>query len=660
MKIKWFNPLGRKTFCFVLGFMCLLMPTTTMAQDDDLDFSSMSLEDLLNVEVTVASKTEETVADAPSSVTVFTRSEIQNMGITYLEELLNYVPGFQSQRQISYGQSNTIQVRGKPGNGYLSKEVLVLIDGTRINDAFTGGSSMINRYVAIDNIKQVEIIRGPGSALYGSNAFLGVINIVTVKDVNEAKMVLGSYEARDLSANFHVNHNDWKISGFVRAYNDSGDDYQVKKDFFARSGPAHDPREGMDITTRIAYKDFYLDFGFMEKDLPDHMGGIAVGGENISRNEEKQTRISFGWKFEPTDKFDLTISGAHVEAEEYMLWHWPEILGPGQALDFGLTLDVFNTNLNVDMNYQISENNSLSFGASYEERGVDDNSIISSANSQIIFLRGAAGTTENVTQKVNAFYVQDQHRFGERVKVIAGVRYDDYNDFGDTINPRAAAIFSTPWKSKFKLMYGEAFLAPTNSEQYQKNTLASNGNPDLDPENISTLEFAYNQSFSKANLTLTYFTSDVTDLIVLERVDDVNTIPVNRGEITLEGVELEFTAALGGGVFLRGNYTSHIDSEDPWSADDYGGLILNWSKKRFNLNLHGTYTGKIDKVPDQSSYTIFNASIKYSLLPNFDLQLTGLNISDENSVSPDAPFTDTGIEVERRGQSINFGATYKF
>ncbi len=172
----------------------LLTCSNVIAYIGDKELLGLSLTDLLNVEVEIASKTKETVADAPSSVTVFTQDEIRNMGISTLYELLNYVPGFQASQDISYSRAERIAARGRSTPA--SESVLVLIDGHRLNDANSSSATVFSPRIIVENIQQIEIIRGPGSALYGSSAFLGVINIITLTDSNYAALKLGDTDQK--------------------------------------------------------------------------------------------------------------------------------------------------------------------------------------------------------------------------------------------------------------------------------------------------------------------------------------------------------------------------------------------------------------------------------------------------------------------------------
>lgn len=144
-------------YLLYLIFITAISSSPVYSLEDD-NLLEMSLEDLMNVEVSVASKSKESLSDAPSSVTVLTGTEIRNMGLHTLEDVLNYVPGFQTTRDIEQGTATRISSRGRASA--LSESILFLLNGQRLNDLYTGGVSILNRLIAVDNIKQVEIIRG--------------------------------------------------------------------------------------------------------------------------------------------------------------------------------------------------------------------------------------------------------------------------------------------------------------------------------------------------------------------------------------------------------------------------------------------------------------------------------------------------------------------
>jgi len=191
----------------------LLVSTGSVAQVES-DLFDLSLRQLMNLPVIGSTLTEETVSTAPSAVTVFDEQFIQSLGIEYLYELLNYVPGYQSHRTpdapVAYGYS----VRGRR-NGGQSKEVLLVVDGQVMNDPRTGSANGAIRLMSVKPIERIEIIRGPGSALYGSGAYSGVINIVTRRDYQTLGIKMGPRGEIGLSGNNTGDHAGWTLNSNI-------------------------------------------------------------------------------------------------------------------------------------------------------------------------------------------------------------------------------------------------------------------------------------------------------------------------------------------------------------------------------------------------------------------------------------------------------------
>ncbi len=162
----------------LLAFLLLSITAPVYSQDNLDHLFVMSLEDLLKVKVRGSTLTDESIRDVPGAVSVFTHDQIQRMGFDYLHELLNLVPGYQSQRTGNFTQNYAYSSRGRR-NETQAKEILVIMDGRTLNDSRTSSANMTLPLILLEQIERVEIIRGPGSAIYGSSAFTGVINIVT-------------------------------------------------------------------------------------------------------------------------------------------------------------------------------------------------------------------------------------------------------------------------------------------------------------------------------------------------------------------------------------------------------------------------------------------------------------------------------------------------
>jgi hypothetical protein len=149
-----------------------LLPINSSAQA----YLDMGLEELLSVTIKGSTLRDESLKTAPSSVTVFTREQLDALGLDYLHELMNLVPGFQTTRGADSPINYTFSARGRR-LGVRAREILLVVDGRVFADARSSGADSAVSLYPLANIERIEIIRGPGSAIYGSNAFTGVINI---------------------------------------------------------------------------------------------------------------------------------------------------------------------------------------------------------------------------------------------------------------------------------------------------------------------------------------------------------------------------------------------------------------------------------------------------------------------------------------------------
>ena len=166
----------------LVGFWCGL-PGSVMATD----YLEMDLEQLLQVTVTGSTLRDESLKTVPSVVTVFTHEQIVAVGADYLHELLGLVPDYQVTRAGDHGANYTYSVRGRR-NGSQAREILLLVDGRIFSNPRSGSSDVVLPLFPVAQIERVEIIRGPGSALYGTGAFTGVINVITRKRATELSL----------------------------------------------------------------------------------------------------------------------------------------------------------------------------------------------------------------------------------------------------------------------------------------------------------------------------------------------------------------------------------------------------------------------------------------------------------------------------------------
>jgi iron complex outermembrane receptor protein len=290
-----------------------------------INLESMSLEDLMNIRVYAASRYEQKSSEAPSWVSIVTSDEIRKYGYRTFDDILKSVPGFyvSSDRNYSY-----VGVRGFGRPGDYNTRVLLLVDGHRINDTVYDMAAIGTDFIVdVDLIDRVEIIRGPSSSLYGSNAFLGVINVVTRRGKNvggvEASADAGSFETYRGRLTYGKTHGsglDLIASGTL--YSSRGDDlfFPEFNDPATNSGVAagRDGDRFGNAFASLSWKDLTLQAAYLDrkKDIPTASFDTVF---NNPRNRTEDKRYYADLKFEGKagEKTDLM-------ARIFYDWYWYE------------------------------------------------------------------------------------------------------------------------------------------------------------------------------------------------------------------------------------------------------------------------------------------------------------------------------------------------
>jgi outer membrane receptor protein involved in Fe transport len=647
--------------------MLCAVSTALAQEEEDINFSEMSLEDLLNVEVTVASKSNETIADAPSSVTVYTRREIMNMGVTDVYELLNYIPGYQVTQDVADGlHGPVVQARGRRVNPF-STGVLFLIDGQRLNTPQIGGATRFTRFIPVENIKQVEVIRGPGSALYGSNAFLGVVNIVTADNLNEASIGLGNNGRRTASANASGTFDGGGWAVFSKFYSDDG------QDFPTFLGSTTDPWETMDFYGKINYKNLTFNTRYSKAEFEDFFAYSSNLGNYINTDDVEETSFNLEYKLIDNDTMDLKLYASYLEAEQNAkaaLIPGGVDIGTGgplpQTFIAGPSLEEIMYDISLDLNYRFNERSTLSAGATFANRNSDRTETISNymfgapvPGFETDYIDIYSGNPLNgIDRDVVGGYFQYKYKARDYLTLIGGARWDDYSEVGSTLNPRGGLVYTASFNAKFKLLYGEAFRAPTLTELFTDSPVDL-GNPNLEPEEVQTTELVYIQNLSKGQFSLTYFHNNIDNPILSVLAPDFRANFINGDSNKIEGVEMEFTAVVNEHFLIRGSYSSIIDGESPITYDQYGSLLFNYGVDKFNFNFNTIYRSDIEFLPGQDSYFLANAKLKYNATDNYSWYVIGNNVFDEDYFTYEQAGS-LGTGVPNRGSmfTIGFQVTY--
>lgn len=588
----------------------LIASSSALAQDTKDELLELSLEELLNLKVKAATKTEIPLSRSPGAVTVISASQIRESAARTLPELLRLVAGVNVRWNP---MMQTIDMRGFGQNPFTSR-VLLLIDDVPYNSWNKGGFPQQPGFdfFVLQNIKQIEIIRGPGSALYGENAYWGVINIVTLsgKDLAGGKIeaAAGDRETRSASVVYGQEVRDaaFLVSAkFLQS--------QFPTEFWFAENPASKVR-GADIFLKGQYKGLTLSYYRHDDEVGGYREHIADPGlppgavfESAAKIRQTVNIAALKYGHQTSDR-NLRLAGDISYAQRDGMHcagchSLPQDPHFGEKEDHGYQLI---GNLLAELNY-LPRNNLVAGieGRKVDSKGHDD---------ELQAVDPATGRKSVWAYTKFAAFIQDQLSLaGERLQIIAGARYDGKTDpelFGDRLSPRIAAVFNPRAGLTLRAGWNMAFHFPDFSSLYQNtwffNVRAGDAgiplslfspNPGLKPEEIQNVDLGMEYRISpNLSLKLDLYRSLVQNFIVLALTlpppPDLSTVRFENhpDKAAIWGSELE----------MRWNLKSTIRGFLNWSYQDQNqsGKLRDSAGNRFEfvyaprhkLNL-GAYLG---------------------------------------------------------------------
>lgn len=608
------------------------------------ELMAMDLAEVLEIEIATGSLIE--LKNAPAVATVITSKDIALMGAQNLSQVLDTVPGMHVARN---GQSMAPRFWFRGITTTYSPQTLIMVNGVSTKSVVRGDNHVVWGEYPIHSIARIEIIRGPGSALYGADAFAGVINIIT-KDHNqivspEVGVSIASFNTKNMWANAATSYNDWHVSanfeftksdGFdSRITTDSQSGLDAQGDALFKAGvlPFDPPDvslapgyanlsfEALDLWLAAENEWLKLNIGVQErKDIGMGQGvtealdsqGRFGGYKHLYKAEVKPQAVSE----------DLSLSGelqyyrSSQEIEKQLL------LFPEGAF-FGAYPQGFSGNpgwqeetvqFELKTSYGGWDNHALTLGIGYLKQNLYEVTETKNFNAdftpKLEGLVDVSDTSEVFMPESDRhnfyFYMQDIIQLQQDWSLTAGLRFDDYSDFGSTINPRLALVWSGHPDITTKLLYGEAFRAPSFAETITVNNPVALGNPDIQPEKIDTLEASVSYRVSsQLSMNLSVFKYDIRDLINF--VPDFNGATFtaqNVGERTGTGIELEGKYQYSKHLSLLGNY-SFVRAKDELLNDDVGEypahqayMRLNWQiQDNMYFHIQASVVGTRERIP---------------------------------------------------------------
>ncbi|MEW6599341.1 MAG: TonB-dependent receptor [Nitrospirota bacterium] len=693
-------------YLFII-FILLITCSTSYAQDL-AELKSETAEELLmffeEEELVIATRHETPVRKAPAIATVITDKEIRDMGARNLVDVLKMVPGL----GVSISEQGFHMLEARGIKTLLSEKVLMMIDGHSLNRNFVGSAFRHFDDLPVDNIKRIEIVRGPGSALYGANAFVAVINIITksADEIDGLRLTAerGSFDTEryNLLGGASIKDN-FRLMGSVDYYRTDGAKLRIEEDstygtpWAVSPGDTDLSKEKKDVFLKASYGGVTYRGHYMTR-----RGGFYIGLAS-ALTDDQDYEIEYYWN---ELNYDLSVAKGLSANFKVFLDHFeqrgtielmPEgfLVGviPGgfpDGLIGGPNLKNDTWGCEVQLDYHLPDNHHFIVGALYEKMRQHHVRRISNYAPATLTvpvptpLTGGVQDTSSTVginwnrdakREIWAAFVQDEWEIVDDLSLTAGVRHDHYSEFGGTTNPRIGIVWEIMEDADLKLLYGKAFRAPDFAELYTENNIHSMGSEDLDPETIQTYEAGF--SFSPGPslyIDLNYFYNEIENRIDL----DESATPylfTNGGGAEVEGIEFVLRAQYTSSDYWKLSYT-YQHPEDSVTGSRLSDVPLNRASGSINygvskyLNVHTDvlWTGERSR-PDGdtrgpvASYTTVDLALT---LKNFyetlEIQGTVYNLLDEDYEDPDTSGASQLIpgDYPREGISWMINASYKF
>jgi outer membrane receptor protein involved in Fe transport len=649
---------------------CALIARAANAADD---FAELSLEELMQVQVptiTSASKFAQKSTDAPASITVVTKDEIQRFGYRTLAEVLQSVRGL---HVTSEGRYSYAGVRGFSRPGDYKAGLLLLIDGHRSNENIYGTALLgTEGLVDVDLIDHVEIVRGPASALYGKGAFYGVINVVTRRPDEfrngEVSSSLGdneTYKTRLTLGHRFKNGFEYLISGSL--YESTGQENIFYKEFDSpatNNGIAHhlDYDHGRDVLLKLAWGDFSLEgvYKWRITGLPEGAYSVVFNDPKNHQRDElgyvelKYTHDFNGWAVEARTSLN------HYSFNGFYPYHGDPSDPASIVLNFDETIGLWWTG-----EFQVShqwQKHRFTLGADFQDNLQQDqrNYDISPP----VTYRDSKQTSFEY-----GVFAQDEYRLSKTLTLTGAVRYDWYTGYDGDLSLRFGVIYQPTKKTSIKVLYGDAFRSPTVYESYYQ--LTGEDPEVLKPEHIHSYEAILEQELrSNLRLTATAFYNRIDDLISREVGPNGETFYGNGDSVNTEGGELELEARGPRNIRTRVSYVyqqSHYVStgselfNSPRQLAKLNVIVPFFDDKvSLGFELQGVSSARTLGGKKADPYVLGNVTLfSRRILKNLDVSASIYNVLDQHYGDPGGPGFPQDIHIQE-GRSLRVKVTYSF
>ena len=545
--------------------------------------------------IVTGTKTEQLLSESAVPVEIITSEQIRNSVATDVADIIEMHSGLEIARNGDYGKVTSLFIRGSESN-----HAVILIDGVKINPATIGGAALQN--ISLDIIERIEIVKGPRSSLYGSEAIGGVINIITRKLVDgrsgKVRIGIGEFGTRKTNISGFFGNNNISSGITIEQFNTNG--------FPVQDASTQD--HGFDNGTINVFVDYQMTRSDLRLSHWSAKGNVEYYFFGDLDQDFENSSTSLVWDFALSSEISTNFRVSSITDD--IKQNQPNFLA---QLDFAIT-DRTETELKVD--FRVGDSNAISVGLLAAKEDVNALSF---------------GTLINQTTDINAIYVLFQGNQKKHYYAIAA-RQTDHEDFGN----------HNTWNIDYKFMVSEAmnihagagtaFRAPDITDRF-----GSGGNPYLNPETSENIELSFDYILpNNSKLSVNFFDTSIDNLIVYVGLFPTGQMQ-NLGETKISGIEFTYSA-----IRQNWRYAVNLLSQNPQDITN-NSTLLRRAKKRANIDISyqsgawqagGNYSivGKREDFGSitLNSYQLVNAYSRYQLNKSVSIAAKIENLFDED------------------------------
>ncbi len=481
----------------IVSVLLIILPHFLVLSSLEAEEKTITLQEI----VVTATKIETPIEDIPQDITVITKKEIENGSYTNISEILRNVTGLTFFEYGNKGSSSSVSLRSST-----SAQVLILIDGKRLNKPGDGQVDINALSIPIDNIERIEILRGASSALYGADAMGGVINIITQIPETPETVISASYGrfvTKDL--NFNTSQRIKNAGFYLSLSKNSSGGFRDNSEYDSESASVKITYDiSKDIRTDISF-----DYNFRDAGSP----GSLLWPTPKANEKDKNFLAGLNIKYKDT----IMKLYSHNSTIDYMNPGLEDNTHKNHVLGFDL-----------QHSFSLGSMNLLTGGIEILEEDIDSTNNINENDSIGRHSRTRKG-----------IFLQNETSLKKYLILTLGLRYDSISS-EDRFSPKASLLIKLPYQTNLSFSAGQGFRVPEMNALYWPDTGWAEGNPDLKPEKSTEFEVNIQKFFGKiANIKVVGFLKQSKDLIQWQETSPFKWSPVNIAKTRVTGFETE-------------------------------------------------------------------------------------------------------------------------